>query len=301
MSKADVDPTDDQTLWAFVEYCSTTNEWGVRVIQLKAPLPTTPSNASPPSLPQGASNQLVVVTGTSVGGTGFYDTEPGFNRIQASISGSGVTVSNVAWNSPTQITLTVSVAAGAPPGPRTITVTNPDGQSATSASGVFGVDLGAPGVPYCFGDGTTATACPCANTGATGRGCANSANAAGAILGTSGTTSPDTVVLAAAGERATALTVFFQANASIATGLVYGDGLRCGSGSLIRLYVKNAVAGAVSAPQGAEPSITTQSAAKGDPILPGATRYYFNAFRDPVIGFCPPNTFNSTNGVRIQW
>ena len=301
MSKADVDPTDDQTLWAFVEYCSTTDEWGVRAIQLRAPLPTTPSNASPPSLPQGASNQIVVVTGTSVGGTGFYDTEPGFNRIQASVGGTGVTVSNVVWNGPTQITLTVSVAGAATPGPRTITVTNPDGQSAASASGVFSVDLGAPGVPYCFGDGTTATACPCANTGGVGRGCANSATAAGAVLGSSGTTSPDTVVLASSGERPTALTVFFQGNASVATGIVYGDGIRCGSGNLVRLYVKNAVAGAVSAPQGAEPSITVQSAAKGDPIAPGSTRYYFNAFRDPVIGFCPPSTFNSTNGVQIQW
>jgi hypothetical protein len=301
MSKADVDPTDDQTMWAFVEYCSTTNEWGVRVIQLKAPLPTTPSNANPASLSQGASNQLVVVTGTSIGGTGFFDTEPGFNRIQASVGGSGVTVSNVAWNSPTQITLTVSVAAGATPGPRTITVTNPDGQSATSASGVFGVDLGSPGIPYCFGDGTTATACPCGNSGGAGRGCANSADATGAVLGSSGTTSPDTVVLAAAGERPTALTVFFQANASIATGVVYGDGVRCGSGNLVRLYTKNAVGGAVSAPQGAEPSVTAQSAAKGDPIAPGSTRYYFNAFRDPVIGFCPPSTFNATNGVQINW
>jgi hypothetical protein len=301
MSKVDVDPTDDQTMWAFVEYCDLTNEWGVRVIQLLAPPPAMPSNASPPSLPQGASSQSLVVTGASVGGSGFFDTEPGWNRIQASVSGTGVTVSNVAWSGPTQITLTVSVAAGAAAGPRTITVTNPDGQSATSASGVFSVDLGSPGVPYCFGDGSTATACPCGNTGATGHGCANSADATGAVLGASGTTSPDTVVLGASGERASALTVFFQANASIGTGVVYGDGVRCGSGTLIRLYSKNAVAGAVSAPQGAEPSITSQSAAKGDPIAPGSTRYYFNAFRDPVIGFCPPSTFNATNGVQITW
>lgn len=301
MSKVDVDPTDDQTLWAFVEYCSSTNEWGVRVVQLRAPLPTTPSSSSPPSLPQGATNQVVVVTGTSVGGSGFYDTEPGFNRLQASISGTGVTVSNVVWDNPTQITLTVSVAPGAPQGPRTIMVTNPDGQSSTSASGVFSVSLGAPGVPYCFGDASTPTPCPCANFGGTGRGCANSANSAGAVLGTTGTTSPDTVVLSASGERPTALNVFFQGNANNLAGVAYGDGLRCAGGTLIRLYSKNAVGGAVSAPQGAEPSITARSAAKGDPIAPGSTRYYFNAFRDPVIGFCPPNTFNSTNGVQITW
>jgi hypothetical protein len=301
MSKVDVDPTDDQTLWAFVEYCSSTNEWGVRVIQLKAPLPTTPTTSSPPSLPQGATNQVVVVTGPSVGGSGFYDTEPGFNRIQASVSGTGVTVSNVQWDSPTQITLTMSVAPGAMAGARAITVTNPDGQSSTSATGVFSVNLGAPGTPYCFGDASLPTACPCANFGGTGRGCANSATPAGAVLATTGTTSPDTVVLSASGERPTALNVFFQGNTNNLAGVVYGDGVRCAGGNLIRLYSKNAVGGAVSAPQGAEPSITAQSAAKGDPLGPGTTRFYFNAYRDPVIGFCPPATFNATNAIQINW
>jgi len=234
-------------------------------------------------------------------GTGFYDTEPGFNRIQASVSGTGVSVSNIVWDNATQITLTMSVAPGAPVGPRTVTVTNPDGQSSTSASGVFSVSLGTPGVAYCFGDASLPTPCPCANFGGTGRGCANSANAAGAVLGTTGTTSPDTVVLSASGERPTALNVFFQGNANNLAGIAYGDGVRCGGGTLVRLYSKNAVGGAASAPQGAELSITAQSAAKGDPIAPGSTRYYFNAYRDPVIGFCPPNTFNATNGVQITW
>jgi hypothetical protein len=301
MSKVDVDPTDDQTMWAFIEYCSGTNQWGVRVIQLRAPAPVTPSSASPASLPPGATNQLVVLTGTSAGGSGFYDTEPGFSRLQVSVSGFGVTVSNIAFDSPTQLTLTVSVSPAATAGPRLIQVINPDGQSVLSAPGVFSVGLGAPGTPYCFGDGSLSTACPCANFGGAGRGCANSANAAGAVLGSSGTVSPDSVVLAASGERPTALTVFFQGNANTGAGIVYGDGVRCASGNLIRLYKKNAVGGAVSAPQGAEASITATSAAKGDPISPGMTRYYFAVFRDPVIGFCPPNTFNATNGVQINW
>jgi hypothetical protein len=246
-------------------------------------------------------NQLVVVTGPSVGGTGFYDTEAGFNRIQASISGSGVTVSNIAWSGPTQITLTISVTAGAPIGPRTITVTNPDGQSAVSASGVFTVQLGSPGVPYCSGDGSLATPCPCGNFGGAGRGCANSANALGAVLGTSGTKSPDTVILAASGERTNSLTVFFQGNASSNAGISYGDGVRCANGTLLRLYVKSAVGGSISAPQGGDPSITARSAALGDTIAPGTPRYYVAVYRDPIAAFCAPNTFNATNGVRIDW
>jgi hypothetical protein len=301
MSKVDVDPVDDQTLWAFAEYCNADNSWGVRVIQILAPPPATPTGAAPPSLLQGATNQPVVLTGTSAAGSGFYDTEPGFNRMQVAIDGTGVSVTNIAFNGPTQITLTVSVAAGAPVGPRIITVTNPDGQSVASASGIFSVQGGSPGTPFCFGDGTLPTPCPCGNTGAAGHGCANSAEANGALLGSSGTISPDTVVLAASGERATALTIFLQGNTNASAGIPFGDGVRCANGVIKRLYVKNAIAGSISAPQAGDPSITARSAALGDPIAPGSSRYYHTYFRDPTPAFCPPNTFNSTNGVQIDW
>jgi len=301
MSKVDVDPTDDQTLWAFVEYCNADDSWGVRVIQVRAPPPVTPTGASPSSVLQGATNQAVVVTGTSSGGSGFYDTEPGFNRLQASISGPGVTITNIAYDGPTQVTLTMDVAGNAPPGPRVITITNPDGQSGASASGVFSVEDGPPGIPFCFGDGTTTTPCPCGNFGATGRGCANSETAAGALLTSSGTAVPDTVVLSSSGERPTALTIFLQGNTNASAGIVYGDGLRCANGFLVRLYTKNAVGGAVSAPQGGDPSITARSNAAGDPILPGTSRYYQTYFRDPPPGFCPPATFNASNAVRVDW
>ncbi len=301
MSKIDVDPTDDQTLWAFVEYCNADNSWGVRVIQVLAPPPATPASASPPSLSPGDANQIVVVTGTSTGGSGFYDTEPGFNRLQVSIDGGGVSITNIVYNNPTQVTLTVTVAGSASPGPRTITVTDPDGQSVTSASGVFSVQGGPPFTPFCFGDGTLATPCPCGNSGSPGHGCAHSTNASGALLAASGTTSPDTVVLSASGERPSALTIFLQGNVNTSAGLVFGDGLRCADGLLVRLYVKNAVAGSTSAPQGADPSITARSAAHGDPILPGTSRYYQTYYRDPNPAFCPPGTFNATNAVRIDW
>jgi len=301
MSGVVVDPADDQTFWAFAEYCNATDSWGVRAIQIRAPAPATPISASPPSLPQGATNQVVVVNGSSSAGSGFYDTEPGFNRLQVSIGGgTGVTVTNVAFNSPTQITLTVSVSPSAPIGARTIDVTNPDGQI-SSGNGIFAVQGSAPGVPYCFGDGSLPTPCPCGNTGGPGRGCANSATPGGALLGSAGTVSPDTVVLSASGERPTALTIFLQGNVNAGGGIVFGDGVRCASGTLKRLYTRNAVGGSVSAPQGADLSITARSAALGDPIAPGTSRYYHTYFRDPVPSFCPPETFNSTNGVQITW
>jgi hypothetical protein len=87
-------------------------------------------------------------------------------------------------------------------------------------------------------------------------------------------------------------------------GIVYGDGLRCVTGILKRLYTKQASGGVVTAPGVGDPSITTRSASVGDPIAPGSTRYYMTYFRDPSTTFCPAtagNTFNSTNGQIIVW
>jgi hypothetical protein len=81
-----------------------------------------------------------VITGTSDGDSGFFDPGPGFsNRISAAINGGGVTVNSISYSNPTHVTLNVSVALAAAPGGRTITITNPDGQSATSSSAVLTV------------------------------------------------------------------------------------------------------------------------------------------------------------------
>jgi hypothetical protein len=70
------------------------------------------------------------------------------------------------------------------------------------------------------------------------------------------------------------------------------------------LYLKHASAGGVSAPEPGDPSITAQSAALGDPIAPGSTRYYQTYYRDPNLAFCPSpqgDAWNVTNGVRVVW
>ncbi|GEM_PF-1186367 len=136
-----VDPTDDMTMWTFQEYVDTTNSWAVRVLQLKAPAPATPSSVSPSTVNTGESNVSLSLTGTSTSGTGFFDPGTGFTgRISASVSGTGVTVNSVTFTSPTSLTLNVTVAAGATAGTRTITVTNPDGQTATSATAILTVN-----------------------------------------------------------------------------------------------------------------------------------------------------------------
>lgn len=164
--------------------------------------------------------------------------------------------------------------------------------------------LEAPGSAYCFGDGSLPSACPCGNSGAPGNGCANSANAAGAHLYASGTTTPDTLVLHASGELSTAPTMFLQGSASNGAGIVFGDGLLCASGSLKRMYLRAAVLGATSAPQGGDLSVSARSALLGDPIAPGSTRYYQAYYRDPSAAFCPNppgNLWNVTNGWSTTW
>jgi len=196
-SQVTVDPNDDMTLWTVQEYCNAANSWGVRVLQLNAPPPATPASASPASILQGQSSVNVVVAGTSASGSGFFDPGPdtggpGFsNHLAATVNGGGVTVNSVTFSNATNITINVTVAGGATPGARTITVTNPDGQIATSASGILTINTsglsanfvggptngaapltvsftnlstGATNYSWVFGDGKTSTATNTVNT-----------------------------------------------------------------------------------------------------------------------------------------
>jgi probable HAF family extracellular repeat protein len=163
---------------------------------------------------------------------------------------------------------------------------------------------GASATPFCFGDGS-GVACPCGNSGSPGHGCENSSTTGGALLTSSGATSlsSDTFVLTASGERPTAFSIFLQGNAAVGP-LNYGDGLRCAGGTLKRLYSRNAVGGIVTAPQGADPSISTRSASLGDPIPVGGTRDYQVYYRDPSASFCPAppgNTWNIGNALQAVW
>ncbi len=192
--------------------------------------------------------------------------------------------------------------ANAPPVAGTVTInTFKNNGTVTTGADVPGDVL--PGQPFCYGDGSVRQ-CPCANLGDGGAGCANSQSTAGALLTSSGNTSPDTVVLTSSRELPSALSVFLQGDAQNANAFLFGDGLRCVSGSLKRLYSKNASSGVVSAPTAGDLSITAQSAAKGDVIPSGSTRYYQVYYRDPDPTFCPPPSgdfFNVSNGVIIVW
>ncbi len=169
---------------------------------------------------------------------------------------------------------------------------------------VFGVTP--PGAPFCAGDGTLATACPCANSGAAGRGCENSIATGGAWLSSTGLASlaADGVCLQSAGELPSAPTVFLQGSSSSNAGIVFGDGIRCVSGALKRIGIHAASGGSVSYPVAGDTSISARSAILGDLILSGQARYYQAYYRDPNPAFCPNppgNGWNVSSGQIVTW
>src|SRR5262249_32630903 len=135
-----VDPNDNQTFWTFQEYANASNSWAVRVVQLKAPPPATPSGASPSTVESGSCSEQVDITGTSSAGSGFFDPGPGFSdHITASVTG-GVVARGATYTDPPHTSPNLDTP-GARSGAQDVTVTNPDGQSDT-ATGL--VTVGSP-------------------------------------------------------------------------------------------------------------------------------------------------------------
>jgi hypothetical protein len=154
------------------------------------------------------------------------------------------------------------------------------------------------GVPFCFGDGS-GTACPCGNASAVGAesGCLNSLGSAGKLVGTgNGSIAADTVVLAGT-SMTNSSALYFQGTTRAGAGLgtVFGDGLRCAGGTVVRLGTKANLAGASSYPDVGQPSVSV----KGLVTVPG-TRTYQVWYRNSAA-FCNPEGFNLTNGWEIVW
>ena len=145
-----------------------------------------------------------------------------------------------------------------------------------------------------------AISCPCGNAGLSGRGCENSATTGGALLTASGTTGPDTLVLAAFAMLPSANAIYLQGDSYLGAGTAFGDGVRCVGGQLLRLALKSSVGGASSYPAGGDPSISARCAALGSPILPGSQRFYQTYYRDPASFACS-TTFNASNGLIVDW
>ena len=150
--------------------------------------------------------------------------------------------------------------------------------------------------------------CPCSNPpGGSGRGCNNSSATGGAVLSAVGASylSADTLSFSTSGERPVALSILSQWNGANPGGAVFGMGVRCTSGTFKRLYTKVASGGSITAPDfgAGDPTVSARSAALGDAIQAGDSRWYFVYYRDPnVLGGCPAtSTFNATQTGQVTW
>jgi hypothetical protein len=148
--------------------------------------------------------------------------------------------------------------------------------------------------------------CPCSNPPANSpRGCDNSAGTGGAQLTSTGLASlaADSLVFSTNGEKPTATSVVLQGNNANASGIVFGQGVRCATGTLKRLYVKTASGGSITAPAAGDPSVSARSAALGDPISAGTSRWYAVYYRDPIVlgGCSATSTYNVTQTQAVAW
>jgi hypothetical protein len=106
----------------------------------------------------------------------------------------------------------------------------------------------------------------------------------------------------------TSTTIFFAGTTQISPA-ISGAGLRCVGGQLKRLFSASApaVSGGAVDSSAATPlgvSVSDRSAALNSTITAGQTRYYYNAYRDPMAtGPCgfPTSTINTTNALSVGW
>ena len=165
---------------------------------------------------------------------------------------------------------------------------------------------GTPGTSVCEPGVGGVVGCPCANPPAgLDRGCNNSSFTGGASLAASGIArvSYDTVVFTSGDERATATSIVLQGDGLSASGLVFGQGVRCVAGNLKRMYIQSAVNGSIRAPRTGEMHVYARSAALSDTIAPGTHRYYGVYYRDPIVlgGCSASSTFSITQQLDLLW
>jgi hypothetical protein len=169
-----------------------------------------------------------------------------------------------------------------------------------TSTGTFSNAVGSPFTGYCFGDGS-GTPCPCGNNSpvGAGAGCLHSFGQGGKLSAT-GTASVavDSVVLTGTNMPPSTTVLFFQGTLPTAAGAgaVFGDGLRCASGTVVRLGSKTVTGGTASYPAVGDASVSV----KGQIPAGGGTRNYQGWFRNQAT-FCTTAVFNLTNGLTIPW
>ncbi|MCY2960946.1 MAG: integrin alpha [Planctomycetota bacterium] len=151
----------------------------------------------------------------------------------------------------------------------------------------------------CFGDGSGAP-CPCANAGAPGiaRGCVNSTGLGAALAGSGyASVANDSFSLTVSGLPSTTSVLLFQGAGFTAggAGAPFGDGLRCVTGSVLRLATRSSAFGVVAWPWFG----STPLSQLGQIPAAGATVHYQAWYRNPA-GPCG-SAFNLTNAATRTW
>ncbi len=165
------------------------------------------------------------------------------------------------------------------------------------------------GTPYCFGDGSLTTPCPCAPpdtvpvpSGAPDSGCANSFRPSGAKLVADGATNQGSVRLRVTSQSPGGYTVLLAGTGTEPGGVAYHDGVRCAGGSFVRFGAQFATGGGVVYPNLAFPGLVHPlHVVSGVTPGSGQTRYYQSLYRDNAPGFCSAGTLNLSNAVSIVW
>ncbi|MCB9915510.1 MAG: hypothetical protein H6828_10230 [Planctomycetes bacterium] len=151
------------------------------------------------------------------------------------------------------------------------------------------VDVGGTGTEYCFG-----VNCPCGNDDATA-GCQNGTGVGGKLAAAgAASVSGGALVLTGSALPPNQPGLYFQGLNAVngGAGTLFGDGLRCAGGSVVRLQVRAASAAGTS-------STTVNVAAVGG-VSSGDVRRYQLWYRDPAGSPCGA-FFNLTNGVELVW
>ncbi|MCX6359100.1 MAG: hypothetical protein NT029_04810 [Armatimonadetes bacterium] len=133
-SATSLDPNDNITLWTVQEYAAKSaanpvNIWGTWIAALLAPAPTINNPAA--SAVQG----VVGVTFNVTGANFYYGGAAYRNTINITISGDGISNKTVTYVNTTTATVKFDLATTATIGPRDVTFTAVDGQTATAVGG----------------------------------------------------------------------------------------------------------------------------------------------------------------------
>lgn len=135
-ANASFDPTNLSSLWLIQEYCDTTDSYGLQVAKLNFLNPPKISSVSPSSVARRLTSTTLTINASEQSGTGFFDPSSPPASLRVTID--DVDVLSITSVTSTQIQLVISTLNSSP-GSKSITVTNPDGQT-TKLNGKFSVN-----------------------------------------------------------------------------------------------------------------------------------------------------------------